>query len=95
MVDVLNVVGNEKFSATFNGAQLTGNNLLTAAQAAGPNSTIGVNTAQATDISLLVSAIQAAATKKFSAELNGAPLGATPDSRNHLQRAVEAAAPLV
>lgn len=95
MVDVLNVVGNKKFSATLNGTQLTGNNLLTAAQEAGPNSTIGVNTAQAADISLLVSAIQAAATKNFSAELNGAQLGATPNASNHLQRAVEAAAPLV
>jgi methyl coenzyme M reductase alpha subunit len=88
LLSVLNTAGaTKKFSAEFNGAQLTANNLQQAVSAAGANTSISVNTAQAVNITTLLSVINTAgATKKFSAELNGAQLTA-----NNLQQAVAAA----
>ena len=88
LLALLNSAGDTKnFNANFNGAQLTANNLQQAVGAAGAKTTISVNTAQAVNISTLLSALNAAGnTKAFSADFNGAQLTA-----NNLQQAVDAA----
>lgn len=85
MLQLLSIAGNaKKFSANFNGAQLTANNLQQAVSAAGINVSISVNTAQAANITALLQAIQNAGnTKNFSADFNGSQLSA-----NNLQKAL-------
>ncbi|MHA5813161.1 hypothetical protein ACVSK3_19165 [Pseudomonas aeruginosa] len=87
-LQLLSIAGNtKKFSADFNGAQLTSNNLQQAVSAAGTNSSISVNTAQAANITPLLQAIQNAGNNKnFSADFNGAQLTA-----DNLQQALTAA----
>ena len=75
---------NKNFSANFNGAQLTANNLQQAVAAAGTNTSISANTAQAVNIDTLLSVIKT--NKRFSADFNGAQLTA-----NNLQQAIAAA----
>ena len=88
LLAVLSAAGNTKtFSADFNGAQLTANNLQQAVTAAGTKTAISVNTAQAVNISTLLAILSSAGdTKNFSANFNGAQLTA-----NNLQQAVAAA----
>ncbi|HCK4821867.1 TPA: hypothetical protein N0H48_006467 [Pseudomonas aeruginosa] len=89
LLSVISTAGNSKsFSAEFNGAQLSSDNLLRAVNAAGTNTSISVNTAQAVNISTLLALINSAKdTKKFSADFNGAQLTA-----DNLQQAISAAA---
>ncbi len=83
LLSCISLAGSTKFlSLDFNGAQLTANNLQQAIAAAGANTSISVNTAQATNIDTLVSVIKS--NKKFSADFNGAQLTA-----NNLQLAVK------
>lgn len=91
LLSTINIAGNTKFfSADFNGAQLTANNLQQSVVAAGTNASISVNTAQAVNIATLLSIINSAGnTKNFSANFNGAQLTA-----NNLQQAVTAAGTL-
>lgn len=88
LISVLQTAGNTKFfSADFNGAQSTADNLIQAVNNAGSKTTISVNTAQATNIAQLLDAIDAAGdSKMFSATFNGAQL-----TSNNLQQAVSAA----
>ncbi|MBF3247216.1 hypothetical protein HPR99_33455, partial [Pseudomonas aeruginosa] len=77
----------KKFSADFNGAQLTADNLQQAISAAASGTSISVNTAQAANISTLLQAINIAGnTKRFSANFNGAQL-----TSNNIQQALRAA----
>ncbi|EOV2220995.1 TPA: hypothetical protein L3996_002480 [Pseudomonas aeruginosa] len=87
-LQLLSIAGNtKKFSAGFNGAQLTSNNPQQAVSAAGTNSSISVNTVQAANITALLQAIQNAGNNKnFSADFNGAQLTA-----DNLQQALTAA----
>lgn len=88
LLSVISTAGNSKsFSAEFNGAQLSSDNLLRAVNAAGTNTSISVNTAQAANITALLQTIHAAGdTKIFSAEFNGAQL-----TSNNIQQALDAA----
>lgn len=89
LLQTIHAAGNTKtFSAEFNGAQLTSNNIQQALDAAGTRTSISVNTAQAVNISTLLALINSAKdTKKFSADFNGAQLTA-----DNLQQAISAAA---
>ncbi|RTR47228.1 hypothetical protein, partial [Pseudomonas aeruginosa] len=88
LLSAISTAGNSKsFSAEFNGAQLSSDNLLRAVNAAGTNTSISVNTAQAANITALLQTIHAAGnTKTFSAEFNGAQL-----TSNNIQQALDAA----
>lgn len=88
LLQVIGIAGNTKhLNATFNGAQLTSNNLQQAINASGSNTSIAVNTAQAVNITTLLSIISSVGTTKhFSADFDGAQLTA-----NNLQQAVTAA----
>ncbi|QXI28584.1 hypothetical protein [Pseudomonas vanderleydeniana] len=92
LLSLLNTAGDIKnFFATFNGAQLTGNQLQLAVESSGIRTRISTNTAQAINIGYLLSVIQAAGnSKQFSAEFNGAQL-----TSDYLQQAVAAAGSLV
>ena len=71
LLQLLSIAGNtKKFSADFNGAQLTSNNLQQAVSAAGTNVSISVNTAQAANITALLQAIQTLATQRTSAPIS-------------------------
>lgn len=86
LLSIIHAVGDKRLNATFNGAQLTGNSLQQVAAAAGLNTTITVNTAQAAPPPSLIAGLQAAGTKRFNAIFNGTQL-----SGNYLQQAVDVA----
>lgn len=84
---IQNAGNNKNFSADFNGAQLTADNLQQALTAAGTKTKISVNTAQAVNINTMLQLLSiAGASKLFSATFNGAQLTA-----NNLQQAVSKA----
>ncbi|MFU3272313.1 hypothetical protein ACM7MR_14820 [Pseudomonas aeruginosa] len=61
LLSAISTAGNSKsFSAEFNGAQLSSDNLLRAVNAVGTNTSISVNTAQAANITALLQTIHAA-----------------------------------
>ncbi|HGM5549586.1 TPA: hypothetical protein ACKP1E_007048, partial [Pseudomonas aeruginosa] len=65
LLSAISTAGNSKsFSAEFNGAQLSSDNLLRAVNAAGTNTSISVNTAQAANITALLQTIHAAGNTK-------------------------------
>ncbi|MDB5980043.1 MAG: hypothetical protein JWQ69_1058 [Pseudomonas sp.] len=76
----------KKFSATFNGAQLVGDNLTRALATASMSHRINVNTAQAIPVDSLLATIQLVGNKNFGADFNGAQLAS-----DHLERAISVA----
>ena len=76
LLDAINVAGDAKaLSAEFNGAQLVSDNLQRSIIAAGLNTSVSVNSAQASDVSTLLWVIDIAGdSKKFGASFNGAQL---------------------
>ncbi|MBO1540647.1 hypothetical protein [Pseudomonas sp. OA65] len=81
IVSIIRAAGSKKLHADFDGAQLSGNpgdQLKQALAAAGANTGISVNNAQSLVTSNLVSVVQSARSKRFSAAFNGSKLSGSP-----------------
>ncbi|MGF6124843.1 3-dehydroquinate dehydratase [Pseudomonas frederiksbergensis] len=79
LLSIIQAAGSKKFTADFNGAQLSGNagdQIKQAVAAAGPNTGISVNTAQVIPTPTLISIIQAAGSKALAFDFNGAQASA-------------------
>ncbi|WP_028624412.1 hypothetical protein [Pseudomonas sp. Ant30-3] len=92
IVSVIQAAGSKQLHAHFNGAQLSGNpgdQLKQALAAAGGNSRVSVNSAQSLQSSNLVSVIQVAGNKQFSAAFDGSKLSG--NSGDQIKQALAAA----
>ncbi|MCV6471733.1 hypothetical protein OFD54_16005, partial [Pseudomonas aeruginosa] len=68
----LHKISDTLFSANFNGAQLTSNNIQQALRAAGSNTSISMNSAQSANQSTLLELLDiASSSKQFQANYNG------------------------